>query len=165
MSEFNVMDLKSIRGDEYYTMRRDVDIIANNLISGLHIWCPFDTDQSQFPIVLRERGYHVVNTSTDFFETDPPAGCNAIVSNPPFSRKKEVLMRCKDLNIQFALIMPFLFLNDGVPMDYGHQIMLYRKRMHFILPETGERNKPRTNCFVLSNGLLKQDFKIVRYGE
>ena len=62
----------------------------------------------------------------------------------------------------FALILPFLFLNDGVPLDYGHQIMLFRKRIHFVIPEIGELNKPRTNCFVLSNGILKNDFTIVR---
>ena len=94
--------------------------------------------------------------------TEPPPGCNAVVSNPPFSRKKEVLRHLKDLNLPFALILPFLFLNDGVPLDYGHQIILFRKRIHFIIPEIGELNKPRTNCFVLSNGILKNDFTIVR---
>lgn len=158
----DIMAINSVRGDEYYTLRKDVESIVENLRGGVRIWCPFDTDESQFPIVLREHGFDVVNTSTDFFSTEPPDGCNAIVSNPPFSRKKDVLKRCKDLNMPFALILPFLFLNDGVPLDYGHQIMLFRKRMHFVIPDVGELNNPRTNCFVLSNGLLQQDFKIVR---
>lgn len=163
----DITDTVSVRGDEYFTMRITVEQISDQLAEKflykpLKIWCPFDTDQSYFPIVLRERGFDVVNTSTDFFQTDPPDGCNCIVSNPPFSRKKDILKRCKDLNMPFALLLPFLFLNDGVPLDYGHQIVLFRKRVHFVLDGTGELNKPRTNCFVLSNGLLKNDFTIVR---
>ena len=30
----NVMDIKSIRGDEYYTLRKDVEAIADNLVGG-----------------------------------------------------------------------------------------------------------------------------------
>ena len=158
----DVLAINSVRGDEYFTLEKDVRIIADNLIPNLNIWCPFDTEESHFPHVLREYGHTVTATSSDFFTTEPPPGCNAVVSNPPFSRKKEVLRHLKDLNLPFALILHFLFLNDGVPLDYGHQIILFRKRIHFIIPEIGELNKPRTNCFVLSNGLLKNDFTIVR---
>lgn len=158
----DVLAINSVRGDEYFTLEKDVRTIADNLIPNLNIWCPFDTKESHFPHVLREYGHTVTATSSDFFTTEPPPGCNAVVSNPPFSRKKEILQRLKDLDLPFALILPFLFLNDGVPLDYGHQIILFRKRIHFIIPEIGELNKPRTNCFVLSNGILKNDFTIVR---
>lgn len=162
MDSPGITDTVSIRGDEYWTMEKDVRSIADNLIDGLKIWCPFNDTSSNFSKVLRECGYEVVTTDTDFFCTDIPDGCNAIVSNPPFSRKKEVLERCRELGIRFALILPFLHLNDGTPLDYGEQVMLFRKRMHFIMPDIGELNKPRTNCFVLSNGLLQKDFTIVR---
>ena len=141
----DVLAINSVRGDEYFTLEKDVRIIADKLIPD-----------------LREHGHTVTATSSDFFTTEPPPGCNAVISNPPFSRKKEILQHLKALNLPFALILPFLFLNDGVPLDYGHQIMLFRKRIHFVIPEIGEINKPRTNCFVLSNGLLKNDFTIVR---
>lgn len=127
----------------------------------MKIWCPFDTDTSNFPIVLRERGYDVVNTCTDFFQTPPPEGVNCVISNPPFSRKKDVLIRLAELELPFVLILPILFINGGVPFDYGHQLIMFRKRMFFDSPE-GLLNKPRTNCVVLSNGLLKHDFTIIR---
>lgn len=38
--------------------------------------------------------------------------------------------------------------------------MLWRKRVFFKTPD-GVLNKPRTTCFVLSNGLLKRDIIIV----
>lgn len=94
----DVLAINSVRGDEYFTLEKDVRIIADNLIPNLNIWCPFDSEESHFPHVLREYGHTVTATSSDFFTTEPPPGCNAVVSNPPFSRKKEVLRHLKDLN-------------------------------------------------------------------
>lgn len=157
----DVFKRESIGGDEYYTLRQHVEDIADQLFiqPNTLIWCPFDTDDSMFPIVLRERGYKVVNTSSDFFTTDMPDGCGAIISNPPFSIKKEILNRIMELNVPFALLLPFLWMNDGVPFDYGSQIILWRKRVFFNTPE-GVKNKPRATCFALSNGLFRYDYKL-----
>ncbi len=71
-----------------------------------------------------------------------------------------MVQRLDALNLRFALIMPFLWLNDGVPFDYATQLMMFRKRMFFSLD--GEiLNKPRTNCVVISNGLLTHDFIVI----
>ena len=157
-----IMDTISIHGDEYYNLRSDAEVIADNLIRlPLKVWCPFNDSKSVWVDVLRNRGFDVVTTDTDFFETDIPDGVQCIISNPPFSKKKAIMERIKQLNVRFALILPFLWLNDGVPFDYGHQIMLFRSRMHFDTPR-GDLNKPRTNCFVLSDGLLRDDFKVIR---
>ena len=40
----DVLAINSVRGDEYFTLEKDVRIIADNLIPDLNIWCPFDTD-------------------------------------------------------------------------------------------------------------------------
>lgn len=147
----------SIHGDEYYTRREDAEIIADNIINlPLKVWCPFNDRSSVWVDVLKDRGFDVVTTDGDFFETDPPPGTQCIISNPPFSRKKEVLDRIKALNLRFALILPFQWLNDCVPLEYGRQVMFFRQRMHFNRPQ-GEKNNPRANCFVLSDGLLKQN--------
>lgn len=147
----------SIHGDEYYTRREDAEIIADNLLQvPLRVWCPFNDTSSVWVDVLKKRGFEVVTTDTDFFVTEPPEGVQCIISNPPFSLKREVMDRIKELNLRFCLILPFQWLNDGVPLEYGHQVMFFRKRMHFHTPE-GEMNKPRANCFVLSDGLLKKE--------
>ena len=147
----------SVRGDEYYTRREDAEIIADQLIGlPLKVWCPFNDGDSVWVGVLEERGFEVVCTDGDFFHTDPPEGIQCIISNPPFSKKKEIMERIRQLGIRFALILPFQWLNDGVPLEYGHQVMFFRQRMHFNTPQ-GVLNKPRANCFVLSDGLLKRD--------
>ena len=151
----------SIHGDEYYTREEDARIIAANLIKiPLTVWLPFRDRNSVWVDILPEYGFDVVVTDGDFFETDPPPGVQCIISNPPFSRKAEVMERIKRLNLRYALILPFQWLNDGIPLEYGHQIMLFRQRMYFNTP-SGCRNKPRSNSFVLSDGLLKQDFTFV----
>lgn len=151
----------SIHGDEYFTRREDSEIIADHILKiPLKVWLPFNDTNSVWKHVLTEKGYEVVCTEGDFFTTEPPEGVQCIISNPPFSLKKEVMNRIKRLNIRFALILPFQWLNDGVPLEYGHQIMFFRQRMHFDTPE-GIYNKPRSNCIVLSDGLFVQNLIFV----
>lgn len=151
----------SIHGDEYYTRREDAEIIAGNIIPiPLKVWLPFNDTESVWVDVLKERGFDVVATKGDFFTTAPPEGVQCIISNPPFSRKAEVMERIRRLNLRFVLILPFQWLNDGIPMEYGHQIMLFRQRMYFNTPN-GCLNNPRANCFVLSDGLLKNNLTFV----
>lgn len=162
MDDNNIWSVGSIHGDEYYTLQKTADCIVRNMIRIPHlkVWCPFNDKESVWGGALRNNGYEVVCTDTDFFQTEPPEKCNAIVSNPPFSLKKEILERTKDLQLPFVYILPFTWLNDSIPLEYGHQLMFFRKRMHFRINED-RPNKPRSNSFVLSNGLLKKDFTIV----
>lgn len=163
MNNNNIWTPGSIHGDEYYTLERVARQISNNIIDipKLKVWLPFnDAEWGVWDRVLTYKGFKTVCTPGDFFETEPPEDCQAIISNPPFSVKKDVLERIKELDLRFVLILPFTWMNDCIPMEYGHQIMLFRQRMHFDTPE-GDLNKPRSNCFVLSDGLLKTDMKIV----
>ena len=162
MNENNIWTRGSIHGDEYYTLEKTANIIAHNMIHIPHlkIWCPFNDADSVWGGVLMKHGFDAICTETDFFVTDPPEGCNAIVSNPPFSIKQEIMDRTKELKIPFVYILPFTWMNDGIPFEYGHQVMFFRKRMHFRT-ESNDLNKPRSNCFVLSNGLLKRDMTVI----
>lgn len=155
-----IMDVESIRGDDYFTLDKDAETIAQHIIRPMTVWLPFNDRGSAFERILPGHGHKCICTDTDFFTTDPPAEAEAVISNPPFSRKKEVVKRLDELGMKFALILPILWLNDGVPFDYASQVMFFRKRMHFSID--GEvLNKPRQNCVVLSNGLLTQDFIVI----
>lgn len=155
-----ITDTISIRGDEYYTREEDAETIAQHIIKPMKVWLPFNDRGKAFDKVLKKHGHKVVCTDGDFFETAPPQGVEAVISNPPFSRKKEVVQRLEALGIKYALIVPFLFLNDGVPFDYATQFMFFRKRMHFTF-DGGALNKPRTNCVVISNGILTHDLIVI----
>lgn len=157
----NIMDLTTVNGDEYFTREQDAEIIAQHIIRPMQVWLPFNDRGRAFDTVLRKHGHKVICTDGDFFETDPPEGTQAVISNPPFSKKKEVLKRLENLGLKYALIVPLLFLNDGVPMDYATQVMMFRKRMYFSIGGGTELNRPRQNCVVISNGLLTHDFIII----
>lgn len=158
--EHKIMNVESIRGDEYFTQDKDAETIAQHIIRPMTIWLPFNDRGGAFHRVLPGHGHKCICTETDFFKTDPPDGTEAVISNPPFSRKKEVVKRLDELGVKYALIMPFLWLNDGVPFDSANQLMMFRKRMFFKM-EGELLNKPRQNCVVISNGLLTHDFIVI----
>jgi hypothetical protein len=70
---------------------------------------------------LRALGFTVYHENEDFFKIDQVGAQqrgDVVVSNPPFSRKEEVLRRLKDLGMPFVLI-----LEDNVQAtEYYHNI-------------------------------------------
>lgn len=156
-----IMKIESIHGDEYFTRDSDAEIIAQHIVKPMTVWLPFNDRGGAFERILPKHGHKVICTDTDFFSTDPPDGTQCVISNPPFSRKKDVVTRLDALGLKFALIVPLLWLNDGVPFDYANQLMMFRKRMFFMI-NGEELNKPRQNCVVISNGILTHDFIIIK---
>ena len=101
--------------DEYYTPNILVKPILKYLKSNSTIWCPFDTENSEFVIELREAGHKVIYShiwlDQDFFKYEPNEEYDYIISNPPFTLKKKVLERLYYLNKPFAMIMGLPILN------------------------------------------------------
>jgi ATP-dependent protease Clp ATPase subunit len=66
------------------------------------VWCPFDTENSEFVLVLRENGYKVIHShlweGKDFLTYEPDEHYDCILSNPPFSIKLEVFKRLFELD-------------------------------------------------------------------
>lgn len=100
--------------DEYYTPAILVEPIIKYIPMGSIIWCPFDTEKSEFVIAFKERGFDVVYShiwnGQDFFEYESEKW-DILISNPPFTRKLEVLERCYKLGKPFALILGLPILN------------------------------------------------------
>lgn len=118
------------------------------------IWEPFygDGKSGQY---LRELGFAVIHEPIDFFEYDKG---EVLISNPPFTIKKEVFTRLVALGKPFIMISPSsmintqyirkLFAQDTNPL----QIVIPRRRIHFIkqvdgvVPE-GWKNACNFDCF------------------
>ena len=96
-------------GDEVYTPFYAVEPLTEFLPKDKIIWCPFDENWSAFYQYLSENGYDVIRSSLregqDFFSYEPDKW-DILVSNPPFSRKNEVLKRAFSFEKPFALLMP-----------------------------------------------------------
>ena len=107
----NSFDIK----DEYYTPKILVEPIIKYLRQNSTIWCPFDTENSEFVILLKENGFNVIYShiwnGQDFFEFEPKEHYDYIVSNPPFTKKLKVMERLYRLNKPFAVVMGLPILN------------------------------------------------------
>ena len=96
-------------GDEVYTPFYAVEPLLEFLPKDKKIWCPFDEEWSAFYQFLSEKGYEVERSSLkegqDFFRYEPEHW-DILVSNPPFSKKNEVLKRAFSFQKPFALLLP-----------------------------------------------------------
>ena len=130
--------------DEYYTPAILVKPIVKYIKAGSTVWCPFDTEQSEFVIAFREAGYKVVVshiwTGQDFFQWVPDVEYDYIVSNPPFTRKLEVFKRLYELGKPFAMVMGLPILNYQEVGEFfwimegkgkGLQLLIVDKKVSF----------------------------------
>ena len=134
--------LRTSRGknDECYTERYAVEPLLDYLepFRDKIIWCPFDTEQSEFVKVFRENGYNVVfshiDNGQDYYKYEPEKW-DVMISNPPFTNKAEIFKRALSFDKPFALLMTIAWLNDATPAKvFGKkklQILSFDERMEF----------------------------------
>lgn len=103
-----VAEIAKSKNDEFYTPSYAIEPIMKYVKPGSTIWCPFDTKDSLFVKKFESAGFNAVhshiNDGKDFFEMTPPK-CDYIISNPPYSKKTEVLQRLFELDIPFAMLV------------------------------------------------------------
>ena len=125
--------------DEYYTPSILVEPILKYLKPNSYIWCPFDTEKSEFVIKLKEAGHHIFYShiwlGQDFFSYEPEEPYDYIISNPPFTRKLEVLKRLYELDKPFAMILGLPILNyqeiGEFFLDKDLQLLIVDKKVSF----------------------------------
>lgn len=125
--------------DEYYTPPILVKPITKYLKPNSTIWCPFDTENSEFVILLKEAGHKVIYShiwyGQDFFEYEPDQEYDYIISNPPFTRKLDVFKRLYELNKPFAMICGLPILNyqeiGNFFIDKDLQLLIVDKKVSF----------------------------------
>ena len=80
----------------------------HNINRKLVVYCPFDTEESEYVRYFKENGAEVIHgdikTGQDFFENPIPE-CDLVISNPPFSRKREIFAKLFAANVPFALLL------------------------------------------------------------
>ena len=125
--------------DEYYTPKILVEPILEFIKANSTIWCPFDVEESEFVITLKEQGHRVIYShiwlGQDFFEYEPEENYDYIISNPPFTRKLEVFKRLYQLDKPFAMIMGLPILNyqevGNFFLDKDLQLLIVDKKVSF----------------------------------
>ena len=125
--------------DEYYTPPILVKPILSFIKPNSTIWCPFDTEHSEFVILLKEAGHKVIFshilTGQDFFDYLPNEPFDYIISNPPFTLKLNVFERLYKIGKPFAMICPLTMLNyqevGTFFLDKDLQLLIVDKKISF----------------------------------
>ena len=152
------------KNDEIYTPKYAVLPVIKYIPKNHTVWCPFDTKESNFVIELSKThpviATHIDNEQ-DFYNYEPHYW-DVIISNPPFTRKRQIFERALSFNKPFALIMTNTWLNDSAPkqlfMEKDLQLLMFDKRIVYIQPENKNFNKkiPFSSSYYCWNLLPKQ---------
>ena len=119
--------------DDYMTPKSAWDDIKDYIPKDKVIWEAF-YGNGESGKHLEALGFEVIHKDVDFFENDLG---EIVVSNPPFSKSKEVLERLVKIDKPFMLIMPSSKINTQYcrklfsKSDSPIQIIIPRKRIHF----------------------------------
>jgi hypothetical protein len=155
-------------GDEQYTPRYGVEVLLPYIkhLKNKIIWCPFDKEDSQFVIVLRENGFNVVYSHIEYnqdFLTYEPEKWDVIISNPPYKNKRMYWERALDFKKPFTLLLPLNILSDSVinatmrERESDFQLLIPSKRMRFYNALTGETgNQPTFKASYFAVNLFKK---------
>ena len=135
--------------DDYMTPKSAWEAVQQYIPNGKVLWEAFygNGDSGRY---LRELGYQVIHEEIDFFKENRG---DIVVSNPPFSLKKEIIERLVALEKPFMLIMPSSTLNCSYIRDNlkdNIQLIVPRRRIQFSKLENGElinTNKCNFDCF------------------
>lgn len=113
--------------DECYTPDYAVYPLLKYLdrFKGKTIWCPFDTEESEYVKIFKEAGFNVVCSHKDdgqnfydfgdgLFAQNIP-DFDVLISNPPFHNKALLVEKVIALGKPFALLLPMTWLNDSAP--------------------------------------------------
>lgn len=119
-----------LKHDDYMTPKYAWENIKQFIPTDKIIWEAFYGD-GESGNYLTELGFNVIHEPVDFFENDLG---DIIVSNPPFSKSKEILKRLLILDKPFILIFPSSKINTSYFREWKNkkiQIIIPRKRIHF----------------------------------
>ena len=110
------------------------------------IWEPFYGDGASGKH-LASMGFNVIHENIDFFKEDKG---EIIITNPPFSKSKEVMDRLFELNKPFILIFPSSKINTQYFRKWKNkiQIIIPPKRINFIkLKDKDKKSSCNFDCF------------------
>lgn len=139
--------------DDYMTPKSAWENIRG-YIPKVKIWEAFygDGKSGQY---LTELGFDVIHEEIDFFDDATTPEYDCLVSNPPFSRSKEVMDRLYELDKPFIIILPVSKITTQYFRQWANkdiQIIVPFKRIHFEKLVDGKRpenwkNACNFDCF------------------
>ena len=151
--------------DEWYTPKEAVIPLLKHVPKEWTIWCPFDKESSEFVQVFSGGGHKVIcshiEDGKDFFTFEPTQKYDAIISNPPYSKKEAVFQRLFELGKPFAMLVNFNGIFDsakrfGMFRKYGVQLFVPKHRTSFISKDNADKKSPPFKCLYVCWNLLPE---------
>ena len=154
--------------DEYYTPKTAWQNIAHLLPRDKTIWECFYSPNSKSATYLRELGFKCVYEPVDFFDKTPPdLNADYYVSNMPFSLKREVFTRLKEVGLPFVMIVPTLCIQTKYFQDlFGDdkiQLILPYKKIQYesVTKDLHPRGCAFYSCYVCYKMGLEKDITFI----
>ena len=144
---FKSNPIKSLH-DNYFTRKSAWEDIQSYIPKDKLIWEAFYNSQSNSPNHLKDLGFNVISGDYDFFQENKG---DIIVSNCPYSLKKEVFTRLKEIEKPFILLVPSTCLHTkyfyNLFKDSTIQLIIpYKKRNFDKLGDDGKFVDTKGNC-------------------
>jgi len=159
------LDQVTNKNDECYTPEYAVIPLLKYIPRGSRIWCPFDTEDSNFVKMFIVNGYDVTAThldnGNDFFCT--LVDSDYIVSNPPYSLKYEVFKRLFEIGRPFAMLVGVVGLFESQKRFelFRHnkfEILYFNRRVSYLesYSDIKTRLNPPFSSVYLTSGVLPE---------
>lgn len=109
--------------------------------------------------------YSHIETGIDFFDIDNLTEYDAVVSNPPFSKREPILERLFQIGVPFAMILNLNGIFDSkrrwqLFKDNDFEIIVPCGRMHFF-NENCEGNSPNFQSAYICHGMVDKQIEFV----
>lgn len=140
--------------DEWYTPAAAVLPLLKFIKPNSRILCPFDTEESEYVKVLSKN--HTVFHShifegKDFFQLSKP-DVDYVISNPPYSKRTEILKQLYKWGIPFAM----MFNSNGIfdsrkrfnyASNLGGELLFLYPRVDYSSLESESTAPPYMSCY------------------
>ena len=115
--------------DDYTTPKHVWENISHLIPKDKVIWEPFYCDGTSGKF-FEELGFQVIHKDEDFYENNHG---DVIISNPPYSDKKKVFTKLKEIGKPFIMLVPATTIHS----NYFQDLFMKEERslMHFIVPK------------------------------
>jgi hypothetical protein len=140
-----------LKHDDYMTPKYAWENIKDYIPKDKIIWeCFFGDGKSGKDLQEILINNKIIHKPIDFFKNNLG---DILISNPPFSKKKEVFTRLKELDKSFIMICPSSMLNTQYIRNLFSnsenklQIIIPRKRINFIKNGIEYTNRCNFDCF------------------
>ena len=157
------------KNDEMYTPSYAVVPILRFIKAGWVVWCPFDTEESEFVKSISKTNkviFSHIGEGQDFYNYEPTQHWDCLISNPPFTNKRQIFERALSFGKPMALLMSNTWLNDKyskwVFYEAGRdmQLLLFDKRIKYTNSDGVVENKITFSSSYYCSDFLPRDILI-----